>query len=156
MSIISNYKKAFSEVYEILKLLDKEEYKKIPQNVINVIETNRDHDYNYHINNEIELCKQPMLTETKAILYNIFRDYLSTQSQKQKIIEMQNIERAKLEEMKRARYNSKDIFKDRKENTNKMYNNDTKIRKELIIEKKESFIKKLIRKINNIINLRKR
>ena len=94
-----------------------------------------------------------MLIETKAILYNIFRDYLSAQSQRQKIIEKQNIEREKLEEMKRARYNSKDIFKDRKENTNKVYNNDTKICKELIIEKKESFIKKLIRKIKNIFNM---
>ena len=96
MKITSNYKNAFAEVYEILNLLDKEEYKKIPQDVINVIETNRNCEYNYHINNEIELCKQPMLPETKAILYNIFRDYLSTQNQRQKIIEMQNIEREKL------------------------------------------------------------
>ena len=148
MKIISNYKNAFAEVYEILNLLDKEEYKKIPQDVINVIETNRNCEYNYHINNEIELCKQPMLTETKAILYNIFRDYLSTQNQRQKIIEMQNIEREKLEETKRARYNSKDIFKRREEN--KMYNIDTKICNQIIIEKKESFIKKLIRKLKNI------
>lgn len=148
MKITSNYKNAFAEVYEILNLLDKEEYKKIPKNVINVIETNRNCEYNYHINNEIELCKQPMLTETKAILYNIFRDYLSTQNQRQKIIEMQNIEREKLEETKRARYNSKDIFKRREEN--KMYNIDTKICNQIIIEKKESFIKKLIRKLKNI------
>ena len=148
MKITSNYKNAFAEVYEILNLLDKGEYKKIPQDVINVIETNRNCEYNYHINNEIELCKQPMLTETKAILYNIFRDYLSTQNQRQKIIEMQNIEREKLEETKRARYNSKDIFKRREEN--KMYNIDTKICNQIIIEKKESFIKKLIRKLKNI------
>ena len=148
MKITSNYKNAFAEVYEILNLLDKEEYKKIPQDVINVIETNRNCEYNYHINNEIELCKQPMLTETKAILYNIFRDYLSTQNQRQKIVEMQNIEREKLEETKRARYNSKDIFKRREEN--KMYNIDTKICNQIIIEKKESFIKKLIRKLKNI------
>ncbi len=150
MGITSNYKNAFAEVYEILNLLDKEEYKKIPQNVINVIETNRNGEYNYHINNEIELCKQPMLPETKAILYNIFRDYLSTQNQRQKIIEMQNIEREKLEETKRTRYNSKDIFKGREENTNKMYNIDTKICNQIIIEKKESFIKQLIRKLKNI------
>lgn len=150
MRITSNYKNAFAEVYEILNLLDKEEYKKIPQNVINAIETNRNYEYNYHINNEIELCKQPMLPETKAILYNIFRDYLSTQNQRQKIVEMQNIEREKLEETKRARYNSKNIFKGREENTNKMYNIDTKICNQIIIEKKESFIKQLIRKIKNI------
>lgn len=137
MRITSNYKNAFAEVYEILRLLDKEEYKKIPQNVINVIETNRNCEYNYHISNEIELCKQPMLTETKAILYNIFRDYLSTQNQRQKIIEMQNIEREKLEETKRARYNSNDIFKGREENSNKIYNIDAKMRNELIIEKKK-------------------
>lgn len=150
MKITSNYKNAFAEVYEILRLLDKEEYKKIPQNVINVIETNRNCEYSHHISNEIELCKQPMLTETKAILYNIFRDYLSTQNQKQKIIEMQNMEREKLEEIKRARYNSKDIFKGREENTNKIYNIDTKMRNELTSEKKEDFKDKLIRKIKNI------
>ena len=46
MRITSNYKNAFAEVYEILNLLDKEEYKKIPQSVISVIETNRNCEYN--------------------------------------------------------------------------------------------------------------
>ena len=73
---MNNYNNAFTEVYTILNYLDEEEYNKIPSEVINAITANMNTKYNYVMNEEIDLTKQPMLDETRAILFNIFRDYL--------------------------------------------------------------------------------
>ena len=61
------------------------DYNKIPSDIISVIEENRNKEYQYFIDESISLSEQKMLPETKAILFNIFRDYLATEEQKQKI-----------------------------------------------------------------------
>ena len=82
---MSNRKNAYEEVYTILQELNEEEYNKIPSEVIKTIETNRNEEYEYELDDELELKEQPMLPETKAILFNLFRDYLATQSRKLKL-----------------------------------------------------------------------
>ena len=42
---MTKYKNAYTEVYEIIKQLDKEEYNKIPSEVIKAIEENRNTEY---------------------------------------------------------------------------------------------------------------
>ena len=106
-----NYKNAYTEVYEILSYLDEEEYKKIPNEVIKAIKLNRNLEYSYELNKELDLQKQPMLIETKAILFNLFRDYLSTPGQKEKILKMQAEDRKKIEIEKQKMYVKKDMFK---------------------------------------------
>ena len=83
---MTKYKDAYTEVYEILEQLDEEEYNKIPSNVITAIRENRNTEYEFEVDEELELKEQELLPETKAILFNIFRDYLSTPEQKEKII----------------------------------------------------------------------
>ena len=61
---------------------------------------NRNTEYEFELDEELELKEQELLPETKAILFNIFRDYLSTQEQKEKIIKMQAVERQKMNERK--------------------------------------------------------
>lgn len=112
---MNNYKKAFTEVYTILSYLDEEEYNKIPHEVLETIDANRDKEYEYTLNEDIKLRYQPMLQETKAILFNLFRDYLCTEKQKQKIIRIQREERQKNELKKMQRYDI-DIFKNKKNN----------------------------------------
>lgn len=107
----SNRKNAYTEVYTILQDLNEEEYAKIPPEVIHAIKENRNEDYNYEIDEDTELKYQPMLPETKAILFNIFRDYLATPEQKTKIIKMQAEERAKIEIKKKQKYSTDNIFK---------------------------------------------
>lgn len=99
-----DYSNAFTEVYEILNSLEEEEYNKIPSDLINTIEENRNKQYEYVLDDTLSLSEQPMLVETKAILLNIFRDYLATKEQKEKIRKMQAEERRKNEELKRKRY----------------------------------------------------
>ena len=106
---MNNRRNAYTEVYTILQDLDEEEYNKIPPKVIKAIEENRNFEYKFELDDDLELKEQTLLPQTKAILFNLFRDYLATPEQKQKIIKMQNEERAKIELKKKQMYNS-EIF----------------------------------------------
>ena len=140
--VATNYKNAFKEVYVILDSLVEEDYKKIPPELIETIYRNMNQDYKYELDEEQELSTQKMLPETKAILFNIFRDYLSTEEQKQKIIRMQKEERQKNELKKKEQYNTY-VF------ANKEKTNNSEIQKEPVslIKYKESIFKKIINKI---------
>ena len=110
--IQTKYANAYTEVYEILSCLNEEEYSKIPEELIEVFEENRNLDYEYDLNEEQDLIKQPMLKETKAILLNIFRDYLATSEQSQKIKQWMQADREYLEKQKREKYNT-NIFENK-------------------------------------------
>ncbi len=137
---MSNRANAYTEVYTILQDLNTEEYNKIPPEIIKTIEENMNEEYEYELDEDLELKNQPMLPETKAILFNLFRDYLATPEQKEKIIKMQNEERQKSELKKQQQYNANVFQNKTKENINQS--------KELI-EYKESIFIKLINKIKS-------
>lgn len=65
------------------------DYEKIPADIIKTIENNRNQNYNYVMNENMDLDNQIMLPHTKAMLFNIFRDYLATEEQREKIKRMQ-------------------------------------------------------------------
>ena len=143
---MTKYKNAYTEVYEIIKQLDEEEYNKIPSEVIKAIEENRNTEYEFELDEELELKEQELLPETKAILFNIFRDYLSTPEQKEKIIKMQVEERRKNEQNKSEQYNS-DLFASKKKVQD--------IREEHtdLIEYKENILKRIFNKIRQFFHL---
>ena len=144
----SRYEIAFSEVYEILQYLDKDEYKKIPQELIETIKNNRDKDYLYNIDSEKKLKEQKMLPETKAILFNIFRDYLCTEAQKETIKNWQIDDLNKIEKEKKLKYDV-DLFKDNRNNHNDLsVINNT----QLIEVKEKSIWKKFFNKIKAIFH----
>lgn len=146
-----NYKNAYAEVYAILTYLDQEELNKIPKDVLEVIEEYRSKDYVYELNDELDLNNQEMLPETKALLFNLFRDYLCTPRQKEKIIRMQKEERIRNEENKKQNYSNIDVFE--RENNHKVTDYDV-IKSELPSEiKKETFLLKLLSKIKRFFKL---
>ncbi len=141
---MNNRKNAYTEVYTILEDLDEEEYNKIPPEIIETIRVNRNVEYNYELNENLELKEHQLLPETKLILFNLFRDYLATSEQKQKIIEMQNEERQKNELKKQQQYNT-DVF----ENKAKEEKEVSKIKEESheLIEYKENIFTRLIARL---------
>ena len=141
---MSNRKNAYAEVYTILQELNEEEYNKIPPEVIKTIEANRNEEYEYELDDELELKDQPMLPETKAILFNLFRDYLATPEQKAKIIRMQNEARQKNELKKQQMYNT-DVFANKPKENQTANNNETM----QIVKYKESFFKRILNKIKS-------
>lgn len=106
---MNNRKNAYKEVWTILQDLNEEEYDKIPQEVVDVIFENMNKDYYFELDDEIELKDINLLPETKAILFNLFRKYLATDLQKEKIVKMLDEERKKIEGQKRKKY-SLDVF----------------------------------------------
>ena len=112
---MKDYSNAFTEAYAIINCLEEDSYKKIPKELLEVLEKNRNKEYEYIVENEEDLTEQPMLMETRAILFNIFRDYLATPEQKEKIIKMQAEERKQNEEKKRKEYYAnKEVKADKK------------------------------------------
>jgi len=145
---MKDYSNAYAEVYTILSYLDEEELNKIPKEIMEVIETKRNIDYSYEINDKLDLSNQPMLTETKALLFNLFRDYLSTPEQKEKIKRMQQEDRWKAEEKKKQDYGDINIF-DRKNNIEKEIVENIEETYPVVI-KNENIFKKIISFIKNI------
>ena len=149
---MSNRQNAYTEVYTILQDLNEEEYNKIPPEVIETLDANRNKEYEYFLDNELELKDQPMLPETKAILFNIFRDYLATPEQKKKIIRMQNEARQKNELKKQQMYNT-DVFANKSINkTTKVDENEVEANNEekQIVIYKENIFKRILNKIKSL------
>lgn len=139
---MNNRKNAYKEVYTILQELNEEEYNKIPPEIIEAIRANMNEEYEYELDAELELKDHQMLLETKAILFNLFRDYLATPEQKEKIIRMQNEERQKNEIKKQKQYNT-DVF-ERKPKEKSVQNQQENTQ---LIEYKENIFKKILNKI---------
>ena len=139
---MSNRNNAYTEVYTILQHLNEEEYNKIPPEIVDAIRLNRNVEYEYTLNNKLDLEKQEMLPETKAILFNLFRDYLATPEQKNKIIQMQNEERQKNELRKQQLYSS-NVFENRQKENVYNPNKETK----QIVKYKENIFKRILDKI---------
>jgi len=147
---MQNRKNAYTEVYTILQELNEEEYNKIPPEVIKAIAENRNKEYIFELDDELELEKHTLLPETKAILFNLFRDYLATPEQKEKIIRMQNEERQKNEAKKQQMYNSdmfssrKKVIENKREQVSEEYVKEKNKEERLgIVEYKQSFINRI-------------
>ena len=150
------YAKAYTEVLEIIKHFPEEEYNKIPKEKIEFYKDNKDKDYNFTINPEIDLSEQNISAEANAILVNLFRDYFATEEQKVKIKEILDLNQKKEEQEKREKYNPDDIFK--KANKNKEITNietSDGNTNTALIEYKESFFARLKNFIFKILHISK-
>lgn len=143
----NNRKNAYQEAYTILQELDEEEYSKIPPEVIQALKENRNEEYYYEVDEDTELKYQPMLPETRAIIFNIFRNYLATPKQKEKIKQMIAKERAKSEIKKKKQYNPENIFKSNTQQATKI--EPVKETEALVKVKKENWFKRAIEKIKS-------
>ncbi len=142
---INNYKKALVEVDAVLSCLDYNEYKKIPANIIDAIENNKDEEYTYDYDEEIEYEEWLLMPETKAILYNIFKQYLATEEQRKYLQQKERLENYKIESEKIKKYNSENLFKKGKE-AKKVEQEENN---ELIVKRDSSF-KKILEKLKSI------
>ena len=142
---IINYKKALVEVDAVLSCLDYNEYKKIPANIIDAIENNKDEEYTYDYDEELEYEDWSLMPETKAILYNIFKQYLATEEQRKYLQQKERLGNYKIESEKIKKYNSENLFKKEKE-VKKVEQEENN---ELIVKRDSSF-KRILEKLKSI------
>lgn len=123
-------RRALAEVYNIIIMLEKEKFDKIPVNVIKAIRNNMDEDYDVQWE-EIEEGK--MLEDTEKILSVLYTDYLATPEEKDIIMKLENF-----------RYNNKyPLFKNKKDN-------EMPKEEQLIVLKKQNYITNIFNKIKKI------
>lgn len=145
-----DYREAFEEIYEIFKLMPKELINKIPSKFIEMIDEERDKEYNANIKEPLE--QQKLKNETIIILGLIYRDFLCSPEERKRLQEkdareLREVEKA-LEYELREKYNPDNIFvkKNKIENTNIQ----PKVENSLIDTKSEKWYKKILNLIKSL------
>ena len=149
-NISIEYANAYTEVLEILSKMSKNDYNKIPRDMIQVFEIYSNKEYSFEYDFKKDFDQQGISKRAKLILAILFRDYWANDNQREKIIAKQNYDRQKLEEEKRKIYNT-DIFKNKENNieTDGIDNISEQVNM-IQYEHKESIIKKIINKLKSI------
>lgn len=144
-----NYPKAFTEVLEILKYMPIDDVKKIPKELIDTFEYNKDNNYKFIISEDQDFSTLKILDETEAIMVNIFEDYWATPEQKAKIRAKEQYDMQIIEEEKKKKYNYDDMFKNKYKSEN---DNITESSSLPNVIPKDNFIKKILTFIKNIFH----
>lgn len=149
------YRIAFTEVNEIMKLMPIELINKIPSKFREMIEEEKDNNYIPDIKEPIEKCK--LKNETIIILGLIYRDFLCSQDERKKLQEkdVRELQKVKkdIEEM-REKYNPDDIFK--KKNQNNMEESNAKEENtSMVVVQEEKWYEKIFNLIKRIFKRNK-
>ena len=136
--LTTEYANAYSEVLEILKYISTEDFNKIPISIVEMFKANATDEkkFVYHPNKTLE--EQNVSELARTIIAILFRDYWTTEVQKEKILAKQNYEREKLKE---EMYNPDNLFK------NKQPKIEKNIKEEQLTIYKESILKRIFNKI---------
>ncbi len=108
---MTDYKKRFVEVYEILKSLPEKEFNKIPDDLINLIRKNRDSNYIWEYNKSKKITEQNLSRDTIVILSYINTEFILEDEQRMLMRNIHYFNEMKEEEFKKKKFNPKDIFK---------------------------------------------
>lgn len=147
----TNYANAYKEVLVILNNLIKEDYNKIPKEYIEFLTANCNNDYEFHYDTSKTFEQQGLLDDTKYILFGLFEKFGSTELQKEKIKAFKDNYYRKLEEDKKAKYNT-DVFQDRNNNIQEQEERKIVTNEVAMVEYKESLFRKIISKIKEIFH----
>ena len=144
---------AYSEVYEILNLLDKEYKEKVPDKVRTFFEEERLKDYKPEINTDTPLIDQNLKRETIVLLAILNLNYwCDTPEEKQEILdELANNEKEKQELLEK--YNPDNLFKKKIEKDYIEEKNSylpIEVKKQSIFERFINFIQKIFATITQM------
>lgn len=105
-------RQAYSEVTEIINLLDEDDRKKIPLNLRKYFEKERDKKYNKTIDLSVSMKEQGLKRETIAIIAMLNLNYIcNDKSEREKLQKKYGENEKKYQDELSKKYNIKDIFK---------------------------------------------
>lgn len=147
-----DYAKAYTELLEILKYFSKESLEKLPKENIEMYNLEKDKNYNFTYNEELELDEQNISKLTIILIANLYIQYLASDEERNIIKERDKKELELLEEQKRQMYNPDEIFENRKQENSKYNIEDISKTKQnqnisLLIVKNQNIFAKIIEKI---------
>lgn len=99
------YSIACTEVLEILNYISEQDYNKIPKDVIYNLEKNKKDDMLFLYNPWKSLNEQKMSEKGRIMIASLFKDYLATSEQREKITRYQENKNIEIQEEKREKNN---------------------------------------------------
>lgn len=137
--------KRLVEVEYILKKLDNEHIKKIPQEIWDYIEENKDKNYVFNYDDNKTLIEQKLNIDTISILTYINMEYLLGEEQKKEMIEFLRKDETIAEQEKAKLYNPDDLFKNKQQNK-QQETSLVEVKIEKWYEKMFSFLKNIFKR----------
>ena len=141
---------SFNETYDIICHLDKKLYDKIPKDFIKFIEQNIDYNYKVNIDYSKSINEQKLQRDTRVLLSLIYRDYLCSLDEKNRLIQEDKLKLIELKDKKRKKYDSNNLFRNSNTKKDKIFQNENS-NKEIQVLKNNwfFFIKRFFRKIKD-------
>lgn len=144
--IDENYSNICSEVLTILEKLPIEDYEKIPKDLIEGFENNKNPDYTFEYDYSKSLVEQKTDDMTKGIIDSLFRDYIATEEEKESIKEYERRKIDEEEKIKREKYNPDVLFASTQDSKEQFEENS-------LIRKEDSLYKKILNWIKSIFKI---
>lgn len=144
-----DYKKRLVEVDEILNHIAFVDYEKIPINIRNMIHENKDDNYRWQYDETKELKDQNVSRDTIAIISYLSTKYILNEAQRKFMKQQYKINQSILENEKKNKYNTEDIFKNKKVEKNETKQENINLPIEI---KKRTFFSKLIQFFKKMFN----
>ena len=142
--VTKELREAAVEINSIFENMSIDLLNKIPQNFREFFNKIASKDYKFQYDKRVRLNEQKLLPKTKGILAFIYRDYLCDEIEKEKYNKEYNRVLMLKEIEKQEKYNSNDIFKNRK-------NEGSNINTLPIKYKKMSLFRKIFEKLKSIL-----
>lgn len=136
------------EINSIFENMSIDLLNKIPQDFKEFFNKIASKEYKFEYDKTISLNEQKLLPKTKGILALIYRDYLCDEIEKEDYNKEYNRVLMLKERQKQEKYNSNDIFKNKK---NEIKGDYSKINHLPIEYKKISLFKKIFEKLKSIL-----
>lgn len=148
-----DYKKRLVEVDEILNYLSEEDYNKIPEDIKNIIQENKDREYIWKYDETKELKDQDVDRDTIVILSYLNSEYLLSAEQKELMEQIYELNEQKAKDELKERQSEikvEDLFKNKQEENDEK---EDEAKKEIVEVKKESFFRRVLNKIISICKI---
>lgn len=142
------YIQAYTEVYCILKHFPKEFLNKLPAKLLNMIKSNFDEKYQVQVDVKKGLLNQNLSKKAKDILVVLKYNFWSNEDEKEKLKKKLYENETKFQNELSEKYNTDNIFKNKDSNSTI----ETNTENVSMIEYKETWINKLMNKIQILIN----
>ncbi len=144
-----NGNKAYSEVYEILNLLEDEAFSKVPKKILNFFNEERDKDYKPKIDLSKPLEEQGLMRDTIVLLAILNLNYwCDSENEKNDFLDELRRNGEYEKEALEEKYNPDNIFK--KKNEQNDGNNEKNENLQLIEYKDKNFIQRFLSKIRKL------
>ena len=141
------YREAFSEVEQILKLMPTNLSNRIPMKFKNIISLEKSKTYIPQISEPFEECE--LKEETKIILAVIYRDFLCSKEERENLLERDKNKLLEFEKALREKYNPANLFTNKNTSSESIQDNIS-TETAMVEYKEKNFLQKLFDKIKNL------